>query len=162
MTDPKLRETAKHHAAFWTWYELERNYTKTRSKLGVATDTLNSWIKKFDWHARADKLDAKAQAKLETKVVNERTKRQAWMIEQHYRLGDLMQGVGGKYLNERGVETGAQAIAAVKTGIEIQRKAEGLPDWLIDISEMTEDELIRERDRMLAEFAATGDAAKGD
>jgi hypothetical protein len=47
------RETAKHHAAFWTWYELERNYDQTKTKLRVAPNTLAAWIKKFAWHERA-------------------------------------------------------------------------------------------------------------
>jgi hypothetical protein len=149
------RETAKHHAAFWTWYELERNYDQTKTKLRVAPNTLAAWIKHFDWHERADKLDTKAQSIIEAKAVMTRARRQAQMSERHYRLGGNLLDVGGNYLKEAGVETGAQAISAVKAGIEIQRQAEGLPDWLIDIAEMSEDELISERDRLLTELAAS-------
>jgi uncharacterized protein YjcR len=149
------RETAKHHAAFWTWYELERNYDQTKTKLRVAPNTLAAWIKHFDWHERADKLDAKAQSIIESKAINERAKRQAQMSENHYKLGNSLLLAGGTYLQKNGLETGAQAIMAVKTGVEIQRKAEGLPDWLIKIAEMSEDELTSERDRLLNELAAS-------
>ncbi len=155
INDRIRRETAKHHAAFWTWYELERRHAETKSKLSVENNTLNSWIKKFGWHERADRLDAKAQAKLEAKAVNERARRQAQMTERHYRFGGGLISVGSKYLEKKGVDNGAQAIMAVKTGVEIQRKAEGMPDWLIKIAGMSEDELIRERDRLLTELAAS-------
>ncbi len=125
-TNIVIRETAKHHAAFWDWYALERNYTRTKSKLNVSNVTLNDWIKKFGWHARADEVDRKAQAKYEAKTINERAKRQAEMIENHYKYGTNLVSVGGNYLQKNGVDSGGQAIQAVKIGVEIQRTAEGL------------------------------------
>lgn len=151
-----MRETAKHYQAFLVWYELDRHYDKTRTKLGVNKNTLANWIKVFEWHARADVLDAHAQAKIDSKLVNERVKRQAKMNETHFQTGQELLIVSNKYLEENGIDNGAQAIAAAKAGVEIQRKVEGLPDWLIDIFGMSEAELVKERARLLSELASAG------
>ncbi len=158
----KRRQTAKHIAAFWTWYELDRNYEQTKSKLRVAGNTLASWIKAFDWHERADSLDSRALAKAENQAIAARVKRQAEMSAVHFKMGRELLEVSQRYLAEKGIDNGAQAVAAARAGVEIQRKAEGLPDWLIEIGEMTDDELKRERDRLLSELATSSDEVAGD
>ncbi len=53
-------------------------------------------------------------------------------------------------------------IAEVAALGRIQSKAQGVPDWVIDVVEMSEDELIRERDRLLAAIAAGSNTTAGD
>lgn len=156
------RETEKQRAAFHTWYELDRRFDETLTNVGLKRQTLANWIKGLDWHKRADALDAKTHAKMDAKLITEKAKRQAQMVEMHFKLGSTLAGNGLSYLNNKGLESGAQAITAIKTGIDIQRKAEGLPDWLIEIGEMTEDELIAERNRILSRLAAGNNPATGD
>ncbi len=53
-------------------------------------------------------------------------------------------------------------IAEVAALGRIQSKAQGVPDWVIDVVEMSEDELIREHDRLLAAIAAGSNTTAGD
>ncbi len=122
----KSRETAKHIAAFWAWYELERHFEKTKSELRVSNNSLAVWIKKYDWTNRADALDAKTLEKAQKTIIEKNGKRLAEMIENHYKYGANLINIGGGYLRDKGVESGAQAIQAVKIGVDIQRTAEGL------------------------------------
>lgn len=56
------------------------------------------------------------------------------MIENHYKYGANLINIGGAYLQQKGVETGGQAISAVKIGVDIQRTAEGLATEKQDIT----------------------------
>jgi hypothetical protein len=120
------KETGKHREAFLTWYELDRHFDNTATELRVSNNTLAAWIKKYDWHDRADKLDEKAYSKQAEKVASEKAKKQSEMIENHFKYGTNLISVGGSYLTRKGVDSGAQAVAAIKAGVEIQRTAEGL------------------------------------
>jgi hypothetical protein len=122
----KPRETAQHHAAFWTWYELERHFDESLTKIDASRPTLAEWIKRFNWHKRADDLDAKQLERATQLLVEKNGKRLAEMIENHFKYGANLINIGGGYLQKKGVETGGQAIQAVKIGVEIQRTAEGL------------------------------------
>lgn len=157
-----MREIGKHYQAFLVWYGLDRAFDETATKLRVSKNTLSAWIKVFSWHERADALDEKARVKLDAKALAQKAKRQSEMLETHYKLAGKLLLVGAEYLNRDGLDNGGQAITAIKTGIDIQRKAEGLPDWLIEIGEMTEDELIAERDRILSRLAAGNNPTASD
>ncbi len=122
----KPQETAKHIAAFWAWYELEREYAETLRKVGVSRPTLDKWMKRGEWHRRADELDARQLERATQLLVEKNGKRLAEMIENHFKYGANLINIGGGYLQKKGVETGGQAIQAVKIGVEIQRTAEGL------------------------------------
>ena len=130
----KTKETAKHIAAFWAWYELERNFKETLSKVVVSEPSLAKWIKRFDWHKRADDLDAKQLERASKLIIEKNGKRLADMIENHYKYGANLINIGGAYLQQKGVETGGQAISAVKIGVDIQRTAEGLATEKQDIT----------------------------
>jgi hypothetical protein len=157
-----LRETAKHREAFLAWYEEGRHYSQTKAKLKVSDPTLTRWIAEFNWHERADKLDEKAQAKIDAKLINERVKRLAKMNENHFQIGNGLLKRSSEYLQNNEFKNANEAIAGAKAAVEIQRKAEGLPDWLLEITEMNEDELQRERDKLLRELANAGNQVESD
>jgi hypothetical protein len=127
-------ETTRQQEAFLAWYELDRHFDETLTKTGLIRQTLANWINKFDWHKRADALDAKAFAKLEEKLAREKANRTAEMIENHFKYGNSLIAVGGNYLTKNGVDNGAQAVAAIKNGVEIQRTAEGLATGRTELS----------------------------
>ena len=141
----KPQETAKHHAAFWTWYHLERHFDESLTKINATRPTLAEWIKRFHWHKRADALDAKTLEKAQKELVNKNGKRLAEMIENHYKYGSNLINIGGGYLQKKGLESGAQAIQAVKIGVDIQRTAEGLAtekhDINLDVTKLSDSEL---------------------
>lgn len=130
----KPKETAKHIAAFLAWYELDRSFDETRIKIRVNKNSLAEWIKKFDWHRKADEIDAKAFAKAQKLIIEKNGKRTAEMIENHYKYGASLINIGGGYLKEKGVDTGGQAIQAVKIGVDIQRTAEGFATQGLDVT----------------------------
>ncbi len=117
------RETAKHIDAFLIWYGQNRNYDKTRTKLGVNKDTLASWIKSFNWHARADEIDKRIYSRAIEKLTTESADRLNQLIERHFRFGDNLIALGSQYLGENGIENGTQAIRAIQIGVAIQIKA---------------------------------------
>jgi transposase len=140
----KIKETARHLSAFCEWYALERNYDASKTKLGVTKNTLADWIKKYNWHERADALDKKAFTKLEAKVVEAKAKRTAEMIENHFNYGAALVSIGAKYLKEKGVDNGGQAVQAIKIGVDVQRTAEGMATKKIDfedVSKLTDEQL---------------------
>ena len=124
-----MKETSRHRDAFEQWYSLERNWTKSAQNSTVSRRLLYSWADTFNWLDRADKRDAMAQRIIDEEAAKERADRQ----KRRRMAGELLTARGLEYLREHPLETAADAIRAIKAGTEIERKEDGVPDWVLMI-----------------------------
>lgn len=132
--------------AFEIWYANERSWVATVQKTAVPERTLYAWRDKYKWVQEADLRDRMAQEAARKAAV----KRRADMIKRHADIGRGLQGKAIGYLNnqEMVIESASDAVYAAKTGIDIERQAEGMPEHLIQILNMSDDELMERYDEL--------------
>ena len=105
-------------------------------------------MEQFNWHERADERDGKAQKIADAKAVQE----QAVRLKRQRQAGELMQTRGVEYLSKNEIKHERTALVAIKAGIDVQRQADGLPDWIIAIINLKADELPTIADEISAEI----------
>jgi len=135
-------ETSQHREAFEFWYANKRNFRKTSENLVKKLQTLYSMADRFGWHERANTRDQAAQRIADHAAAQETAK----FLKAQQQAGQLLRLKGIKHLSEHDIEDGRTAIAAIKTGIDIERQALGLPEWIVKI-------LNADPDTIAAEFA---------
>lgn len=167
--DRQSGESVKAYEAFAIYRDLgvNRSIDAVVNKLNKSRQLLSRWSGDYNWVERAaaydDFVDAQARKKLERDAIN----RRADMLRRHALSGKVLQQKGVEYLSRQGspgIDRGADAIAAIKTGIAIERQAESLPEHLMAIVEATDDELARQYNELLAQIgsAGSGDEETGD
>jgi hypothetical protein len=105
---------------------------------------VRQWVTRYDWHDRADERDAEA----ERIAAREAVQRRAQVLIEQRQAGELMRRRGVQYFRQNEIQAETAAIQAITKGIELERQAESLPDYLLGVMEMDESELIAERDRL--------------
>lgn len=123
------RETARHRDAFEAWYAANRSFRQTSPKVAVPQRTLFGWAEAFNWHERADARDAAAARIADEEAAKERAERQ----KRRRQAGELMAARGREFFSRYGIESARDAIQAIKAGTEIERKEDGVPDWVLMI-----------------------------
>jgi len=133
---------------FEIWNERDN---KRKNKPNVAGHPHPQWYERaeqWQWKERAAEWDNwvwKERVSQEQDAIREMTKR-------HIELGMEMQDVGGKALgDEKNVVGMGDARLLIKDGADLERRARGLPDYLLEISGMTDEELLEEYERVVAE-----------
>jgi len=136
-------ETSQHREAFESWYGNKREFRKTSQSLARNLRTLYDWSDRFSWYERADARDQAAQRIADTAAAQETAK----FLKAQQQAGQLLRLKGIKHLSEHDIDDGRTAIAAIKTGIDIERQSLGLPEWIAKI-------LNADADTLDAEIAA--------
>ena len=121
-----------------------------------------SWSRAFaewNWKARAEAWDAEQRI---ARLVAEEQER-AEMLQRHIRLGRGLQSVATAklqaFVNEQGADLSPGDVRAfIKEGIGIERQARGLPEYLIAVAKMTDDELRKRYAELIAEIGIAGDS----
>lgn len=155
MSKPKLTkgELPKHIIAFRIWYANDCDFHKTppilAPKIRVAERTLYEWAEKFNWYGRAKILNDRANLKVDADVVRKRIE----MLDRHSQTGRLLQQRGLERLKRPINDTG-DALRAVRYGVDIERKAEGFPDYVAEIMGKSDDEVLEEYNCLMAEIAS--------
>lgn len=163
MTDTPLwergtNESARAYEAFVVYRDMgaARSLEKVQQKLDKSTTMLGRWSGEHNWQARVraydDYIDAKARAIIDAQAVEQRVA----MLKRHADMGRAMQSKGIEYLVKNGVDNSASAITATKTGIELERKSAGLPDYLLEIQAYSDDELKQRYAYILAQLGSDG------
>ena len=153
----KRRETIKHLEAFEAWYAEGRSFRRISQNLAVPERTLYGWGEWFNWHERADKRDEQARRIADEEAAKERAERQRKRRE----AASLLVQRGAEYFQEKEIEDPKDAIQAIKAGTEIERKEDGLPDWVLMILNASPDDL-QAIERSLTSSLAGGEAAGED
>ena len=149
LTPAKVpRETARHLEAFEAWYAAAQNWSIVAQNRTISRSLLYDWADKFNWHARADERDRKAAELADAAAVRERAKR----LEDQRKAGTLLRSRGVEYLAKHEIEDERAAIAAIKTGTEIERQSDGLPQWILAVVNANPDELSADSAEVEAEI----------
>jgi len=139
----------------------------TSGEKGKITKYPGSWHTNYTiwkWKERAELWDAKNRQERMTAEENERKK----MIARHIQAGRVLQQIALRKLKILDTATEAQELEPaearhyLKAGVEIERQARGMPDHLLQITEMTDDELKAQYDQLFGEITNTGDVQSGD
>jgi hypothetical protein len=132
-------ESTEQRSAFETWYKNDKEAVNTLKLLpDVKPATFYSWMQRYKWHDRAKELDAKLAKQRAPQMISE----SAAMLKAQKQVGALLRLKGVEYLTKAGaIQDGRTAILAVKTGIELERQAIGLPDYVTEILNAPVDQL---------------------
>jgi hypothetical protein len=142
---------------FLLWYKLGRP-TATELIKHISPDEasgdivhyqmLSKWSSKFAWNERADVLDAEVSRQIEIQAINEKVE----MLRRQADLGKMLQDAGQEYFETHAIESDRTALGAIKTGVEIERNARGIPDALLKIAELKDEELGEIVGKLLAKI----------
>lgn len=154
ISKPKI-ETEKHKKMFEVWYLNKRNITLTARQLGVSHMPIRRYSEWFDWDKKANQRDIE----LGVKATNDEiiVDKCIEVVERHKEISKALLGIGMKFLEENGVETARDALAAIKLGMEMERKSFDLPDYVKEITSKTDQELVRRARELMTMI---GDAAE--
>lgn len=123
-------ETTEHRAAFETWCLCNRNFIQTAEKIGQKRANLYNWADRYGWYDRADTRDRAAAKIADTEAAKETAK----FLKAQQQAGQLLRLKGVQFITgDNAITDGRTAIAAVKTGIDIERQSLGLPEWIAKI-----------------------------
>lgn len=103
------------------------------------------WYQRYGWGERADRLDAKAMAKVETTLVN----RKAQLLQHQAEKAFALAGKAHDHLMSGTFDTSAAAVNAYFRATEEIRKVVGLSDLLQRLGEMSDEEVQEEIKRRL-------------
>ncbi len=138
-------EREHHRSAFTCWYDFDRHFKRTADALEVSEKTVYEWANDFNWRVKADELDAARERDSHKAAV----RRQKALLEKQIKAGDLLRLRGMEYLSTTKISRTADAIKAITTGIELERQAEGLPSYLLDLTMKSDEDLYAEKQRLL-------------
>ena len=142
-----LGPTRTYQGAFDGWFS--RQYPP-RKHARVPHPTWYERAQQWHWKERAAEWDNwqwQERVLMEQEAIREMTKR-------HVNLGMEMQEVGGTALSKAEEVGVGDARLLIKDGADLERRARGLPDYLLEISGMTDEELLAEYERVVAQETA--------
>lgn len=119
---------------------------------------------RWNWKKRAQAWD---MAQRQKRIAAEEQAR-AEMLKRHAQEGQVLQQAGLDRLRQMRAEekigdlSPGQARMFIKTGIIVERQALGLPDHLLAVAAMTDDELLEQYAGLLRTIAGTGGDPGGD
>ena len=131
---------------FLLWYKLGRpSATELMKHIPPDLETgdtvhyqmLTKWPTVYAWNERADVLDAEVSRQIEIQAINEKVE----MLRRQADLGKMLQDAGAEYFETHAIDSDRTALGAIKTGVEIERNARGIPDALLKIAELKDEEL---------------------
>lgn len=165
--DKLPEESGKAYEAFAAYRDMGegRSLNAVSRHLSKSEQLLKRWSSAYRWVARAAAWDAYIDQQAQRKVARAAIDRKAAMLQRHAMAGRALQTFGLRYFqNDRAPEKGQDAITAVSKGVELERKAEGLPEWIFEVVNADDSELLRQYHELLAQAgsAGSGDEATGD
>jgi hypothetical protein len=142
-------------------YNAWRREAKKSQVVWIASSWQNN-ATKWHWKERAEAWDVEQRRQ---RFAEEEIAR-AEMVRRHVRLAVNLQAVGATRLtslSEADVNAG-EARQYLKDGIALERQARGLPEHLIAVAGMSDDELLTRYHQLVAGIGGTGsrDGEEGD
>jgi len=137
------------------------NQKRRQEQKSAATNVAEAWFrnaKKWKWRERAEAWDEHERQK---RLVIEQDEREK-MVRRHVQIGIGLQSVGGQRLKQLESHlqelSPAEARLYLKEGIGLERTARGLPEYLLAVAEMSDEQLMEKYAELLA-GGATGDGS---
>lgn len=116
----------------------------------VQADVAKKWIRDFGWRDRANALNEEVARQIERRAVEVRVE----MLNRQAEAGKLLQEKGLKYLDEHEFEKAGEALKAVISGAELERASRGLPDALLKVAEMKDEDLSKVLSNLLGKVGS--------
>lgn len=110
------------------------------------TEVIKRWIRESGWRDRANILNAEVARQIEKKAVEVRVE----MLNRQAEIGKELQRKGSEYLDKHEFEKAGEALKAIIQGAELERSSRGLPDALIKVSEMKDEDLMTTLNHLLS------------
>ncbi len=109
--------------------------------------TLARWID-TEFREKAASLDQMVETELQNRLVQEKIE----MLQRHANLGVKMQDTAIEYLDAHKEELNPNAaVRLLVEGVRIERESRGLPDALRKMSEMSDDDLVKQIEKIIAD-----------
>jgi hypothetical protein len=124
--------------AFEFWYGGDRTIQPVADRFNVSYQAVKAWATAFTWRDRAAERDAEVQRRLDREAIN----RKAQMLREHRMAGELARRRAVENLRNHAINETRDALAALKLGIEIERQVEQLPQYLLQVLEMNDDQAL--------------------
>jgi hypothetical protein len=116
--------------------------------------TVGRWRREDGWDEHADALNGQLAVKTDQIAINERLE----MFQKHAELGKELSQRGKEYLEQHGLDTGAEAIRAIVEGTDLERKSIGYAELYKKIINASDDEL----NDMLKKYLGDGKVIDGE
>jgi hypothetical protein len=168
LYDRQAGESDKAFEAFAIYRDMgaSRSLDSVSKKLTKNIQLIKRWSSQYGWGERVsaydDYVDAQARKKFEADAI----RRKADMLRRHALTGKILQQKGVDYLTDakKGIEKSSDAITAISKGIDIERKSEGLPEWIFEVVNADDNELARQYAELYAQVTgnAGGDETQGN
>lgn len=160
-------ESSKAYDAFVVYRDLgsSRSTDQVSQKTSKGIALIQRWSASYNWVERAAAYDDHIEAEARKLIERDAIRRKADMLKRHADIGRFMQSKGVEYLKkDKALDKSSDAITAIKSGVEMERKSEGLPEYLLEIVNADDDELARRYNALLAEISGggSGDETPGD
>lgn len=159
-------ESDKAFEAFALYRDLGTNRTTdaVARQLSKSLALIQRWSAQYAWVERVAVYDAYIDAQARKQLERDAIKRKADMLKRHALLGKVLQQKSAAYLDKHGIDRSSDAIAAARVGVDMERKAEGLPEYLMEVMNADDSELARQYAELLAQVShsGSGDAEAGD
>jgi hypothetical protein len=144
--DLSLYTSDYKEACFLIWYKNGRPSLRKLAPIipissvgGRATEwALRSWYKSDKWKERADGMDSEVSREMNKEAIEEKI----LMLKRHADAAGRLVQMGVDYLDDHGIDKGADAIRAIVSGIEQERAARGMPIALNEMEKWTTAQLV--------------------
>ena len=150
MAHTRLKKNREYTPAykeqlFFIWYKAGRPEVPYLMSISPPDDSNNlpntlvvhSWMKLYSWNERADILDAEVARLVEQKAIEEKVE----MFQRHAELGKDMQQQATDYFIQHPLDDPQVAIRMLTSGINIEKASKGLPEALLKVAKMKDEEL---------------------
>jgi len=108
--------------------------------------------KRWKWNERAGSWDAsirRERHQAETTAVKE-------MLDRHVEVSVALLEKAAEWIQNHRIENASDAIRAFRVAVELERKSRSLPDYLLEIQNMTDEELIEKYKHLAAAIGSDG------
>lgn len=119
---------------------------------------LNRFINMDRWHERADELDAKANAIVESNLIENKVR----ILKKQAEDSIMLASKAHEHLLVNGFDSSASAVQAYFKATEEQRTVIGLSEILSKLGKMTDDDLMTEIQRRIARASESGQIIDAD
>jgi hypothetical protein len=145
---------------FIAWYKAGRpNGMKLLTVLPEDSDKrkpnvqlLAEWRTKYSWDTRGDVLDTEVARQIEKKAIEEKVE----MFNRHAEMGRDLQQQGMAFFDAHPIEKDATALKAIISGVEMEKASRGLPDALMQVSKLQDEDLKDVVSKLLQHYDPNG------
>lgn len=114
------------------WPELKRRWLsgefvtlkEMSKKTGLSISTLSKRAAKDGWRNKKISVEAKAETKIEEKIIAITASRYSKIIERHLKYADILLGLGfNSFKGKTKISNESNALSSIRLGLETQRRA---------------------------------------